>query len=225
MSRQNYTNRIGNITTTTLDLIYTVPDKKMAIFSNSYIKEKTGNTPTIKIQIIDSSDTAFTIVDTTMVAGAETSVVPQPLVLDEKEKIKMQAGTADRLNYFFGFVEIDQGINNKYLNKMQLLETTDTTTLYTVPADSTAIILSYYSMNTSASNVAGNSIYFSTSGGTDVLIDAGTATAKGLFTHLQDRTHVLQEGQSVKYDAGAVDVINTFVSVLEMKKAGGSASG
>jgi len=112
-----------------------------------------------------------------------------------------------------------------YTNRIGNITTTTLDLIYTVPADSTAIILSYYSMNTSASNVAGNSIYFSTSGGTDVLIDAGTATAKGLFTHLQDRTHVLQEGQSVKYDAGAVDVINTFVSVLEMKKAGGSASG
>ena len=224
MAQQNYTNRMGKLANTNNTSIYTVPDQKMAIINSARIANTdASNATTITIQFLDSDDTAFTFYqEYSVAAGAEVYVFERPFFLDEKEEIKLEASASNDIEYIFSLVEVDQGVNNKYLNKMHDHDTTGKITLYTVPDDRTALIMNFTSVNYSASRptVAG---VFANAEGTEFQIDSGTMAAKTSYNHLV-RTQVLQEKETIKFTAGTADQVNTLISVLEMSKAGGSTA-
>ena len=224
MAQQNYTNRMGKLANTNNTSIYTVPDQKMAIINSARIANTdASNATTITIQFLDSDDTAFTFYQEYSVAvGAEVYVFERPFFLDEKEEIKLEASASNDIEYIFSLVEVDQGVNNKYLNKMHDHDTTGKITLYTVPDDRTALIMNFTSVNYSASTPTGAGV-FANAAGTEFQIDSGTMAAKTSYNHLV-RTQVLQEKETIKFTAGTADQVNTLISVLEMSKAGGSTA-
>ena len=224
MAQQNYTNRMGKLANTTNTSIYTVPDQKMAIINSGRIANTdASNATTVTIQFLDSDDTAFTFYqEGSVAAGAEVYVFERPFFLDEKEEIKLEASASNDIEYIFSIVEVDQGVNNKYLNKMHDHDSTGKITLYTVPDDRTALIMNFTSVNYSASTPTGAGV-FANAGGTEFQIDSGTMAAKTSYNHLV-RTQVLQEKETIKFTAGTADQVNTLISVLEMSKAGGSTA-
>ena len=224
MAQQNYTNRMGKLANTNNTSIYTVPDQKMAIINSARIANTdASNATTITIQFLDSDDTAFTFYqEYSVAAGAEVYVFERPFFLDEKEEIKLEASASNDIEYIFSLVEVDQGVNNKYLNKMHDHDTTGKITLYTVPDDRTALVLSFTSVNYSSSTPTGAGV-FANAAGTEFNIDSGTMAAKTTYNHMV-RTHVLQEKETIKFTAGTADQVNTFVSVMEMSKSGGSTA-
>ena len=225
MARQNYTNRTGALDSTSATTVYTVPDEKTAIIVGGNIMNASAETPTIDIDIANASDTDFKIVsDLAFAAGANTEVFPRPLFMDEKEKIKLTASAADKFEYWLSVAEVDQGANNKYLNVMTDFDSTSKTTLYTVPADRTALVQSWFFCNYTDSNVGPQNYWFvANAAGTEFEIDYGTLAAD-TTTSITLRSRVLQEKEALKFTAKTADSINSFISILEMEKAGGSAS-
>jgi hypothetical protein len=205
--------------------IYTVPDEKTAIIVGGNIMNASNDTPTLDIDLTDASDTDFKIIsDLAFAGGANTGVFPRPLFMDEKEKIKLTASAADKFEYWLSFAEVDQGANNKYLNVMTDLDSTNKTTLYTVPAGRTAIMQSWIFCNYTDSNVGPQNYFFiANAAGTEFEIDYGTFAAD-TSVNMFSRSMVLQEKESLKFTAETADSLNSFLSILEMSKAGGSTA-
>ena len=224
MAQQSYTNRMGKLANTNKTTVYTVPDQKIAIINSArFSNTDASNATTITIQFFNSDETAFTLMqEFSAAASTEYNLFNRPMVLDEKETINLQASASDDIEYIFSIAEVDQGVNNKYLNKMHDHDSTSKITLYTVPDDRTALILSFVSMNYSSSTPTGTGV-FANAAGNEFNIDSGTMAAKTTYSHMV-RTHILQEKETIKFTAGTADQVNTFVSVMEMSKAGGSAT-
>jgi len=225
MARQNYTNRTGALDSTNATTIYTVPDEKTAIIVGGNIMNASGDTPTLDIDLTDASDTDFKIIsDLAFAGGANTGVFPRPLFMDEKEKIKLTASAADKFEYWLSVAEVDQGVNNKYLNVMTDLDSTNKTTLYTVPADRTALVQSWYFCNYTDSSVGPQNYFFVVNAaGTEFEIDYGSIAAD-TSTSITLRSRILQEKEALKFTAETADSLNSFLSILEMSKAGGSTA-
>ena len=224
MAQQNYTNRMGKLANTTNTSIYTVPDQKMAIVNSARLANTdASNATTVTVQLLDSDDTAFTLLqEVSIAASTEANMLSRPIFLDEKEEIKIEASASNDIEYIFSIAEVDQGVNNKYLNKMHDHDSTSKITLYTVPDDRTALILNFTSANYSAGTPTGAGV-FANAAGTEFNIDSGTMAAKTSYNHMV-RTHVLQEKETIKVTIGTADQVDTFVSVMEMSKAGGSTA-
>ena len=224
MAQQNYTNRMGKLANTNNTSIYTVPDQKMAIVNSArFANTDASNATTVTVQLLDSDDTAFTLLqEVSIAASTEANMLSRPIFLDEKEEIKIEASASNDIEYIFSIAEVDQGVNNKYLNKMHDHDSTSKITLYTVPDDRTALIMNFTSVNYSASTPTGAGV-FANAAGTEFQIDSGTMAAKTSYNHLV-RTQVLQEKETIKFTAGTADQVNTLISVLEINKAGGSTA-
>ena len=224
MALQNYTNRTGKLDSTSRTTVYTVPDEKMAIVQAGTVLNNSGDTPTLTIENTDSAGTHFTHVIThSFSAYQQQLMLSRPLFLDEKEKINFTASAADKFEYILSIAEVDQGVNNKYINKMIDMDSTDKTTIYTVPDNRTAILVSLYSINYSGTNTGNNSLIVTNAGGTDFLWIYGTWAASTAYIHTT-RSFVLQEKEALKFTVAVADRLNIFASFLEMERAGGSAS-
>jgi hypothetical protein len=225
MARQNYTNRTGVLDSTNATTIYTVPDEKMAILVGGNIMNASGDTVTIDVDITNASDTDFKLFsDVSFAQGVNSFIFPKPFFMDEKEKIKFTASAADKFEYWLSVAEVDQGVNNKYLNVMTDLDSTNKTTLYTVPADRTALVQSWYFCNYTDSSVGPQNYFFVVNAaGTEFEIDYGSIAAD-TSTSITLRSRILQEKEALKFTAETADSLNSFLSILEMSKAGGSTA-
>ena len=104
------------------------------------------------------------------------------------------------------------------------MNSTSKTTIYTVPDNRTAIIKAWYLCNYTDSSIGPqNYWYLANAAGTEFELDYGSIAADTtiiLFT----RSMILQEKEALKFTAKTADSLNVFMSILEMEKAGGSAS-
>ena len=225
MALQNYTNRTGTLTSTNATTVYTVPDGKTAIIQGGNIMNASASTPTLDIDFTNASDTDFKFVsDNAFTGGQFKSIIPRPCFLDEKEKIKLTASAANKFDYHFSFAEVDQGVNNKYINKMVDMDSTNKTTIYTVPDNRTAIITQWAVCNYTDSNVgATNYWYHYNADGDEFELAYGTIAADSSVVAFI-RSMILQEKEAIKFQAQSADALNVFASILEMERAGGSAS-
>ena len=225
MALQNYTNRTGKLDSTSATTVYTVPDEKMAIIVGGNVFNASNDTPTLDLDLTNASDTDFKLFsDTAFAAAANYEIFALPIFMDEKEKIKLTASAADKFEYQLSIAEVDQGVNNKYINKMIDMNSTSKTTIYTVPDNRTAIIKAWYLCNYTDSSIGPqNYWYLANAAGTEFELDYGSIAADTtiiLFT----RSMILQEKEALKFTAKTADSLNVFMSILEMEKAGGSAS-
>ena len=95
----SFVNKKVDLTTTSVTILYTVPDAATAIVKSILVSEDSGNADTITVTITDTSDAVFSLFKTKAIsANATTELLTAPLVLQQNEVLKVTAATANRLH-------------------------------------------------------------------------------------------------------------------------------
>ena len=102
----SFKNKKVDLTTTSVTILYTVPDAATAIIKSILVSEDSGNADTITVTITDTSDAVFSLFKTKAIsANATTELLTAPLVLQQKEVLKVTAATANRLHVVLSALE------------------------------------------------------------------------------------------------------------------------
>jgi hypothetical protein len=107
---------------------------------------------------------------------------------------------------------------NKYINKSINLTTTDLTIIYTVPAETVAIVKAIQAFNDTASSVNVTLSYTDTSASATYAFGYATSTAIEQFELLTSDLLVLEESDILKIQATAANQITGVVSILEQDR-------
>ena len=95
----SFINKKVDLTTTDLTTLYTVPSAKTAVVKSLLVSEDAGSGTTITVTLTDSSSNVFSLFKTkTISSNTTTELLTQPLVMEEKEILKVQAGEANELH-------------------------------------------------------------------------------------------------------------------------------
>ena len=95
----SFVNKKVDLTSTAATVLYTVPDASTAIIKSILVSEDSGNADTITVTITDTADAVFSLFKTKAIsANATTELLTAPLVLQQKEVLKVTAATANRLH-------------------------------------------------------------------------------------------------------------------------------
>ena len=101
-----FTNKKVDLTTTSATTLYTVPSATTSIIKSILVSEDSGNADTITVTITDTSDDVFSLFKTKAIsANATTELLTAPLVLQQKEVLKVTAATANRLHVVLSALE------------------------------------------------------------------------------------------------------------------------
>ena len=102
----SFVNKKADLTSTSVTTLYTVPDATTAIIKSIIVSEDSGNADTITVTITDTSDDVFSLFKTkARSANATTELLTAPLVLQQKEVLKVTAATANRLHVVLSALE------------------------------------------------------------------------------------------------------------------------
>ena len=102
----SFVNKKADLTSTSATTLYTVPDAATAIVKSILVSEDSGNADTITVTITDKSDAGFSLFKPkTISANATTELLTAPLVLQQKEVLKVTAATANRLHVVLSALE------------------------------------------------------------------------------------------------------------------------
>ena len=102
----SFVNKKVDLTSTSVTTLYTVPDATTAIVKSIIVSEDSGNADTITVTITDTSDDVFSLFKTKAIsANATTELLTAPLVLQQKEVLKVTAATANRLHVVLSALE------------------------------------------------------------------------------------------------------------------------
>ena len=102
----SFVNKKADLTSTSVTTLYTVPDATTAIIKSIIVSEDSGNADTITVTITDTSDAVFSLFKTKAIsANATTELLTAPLVLQQKEVLKVTAATANRLHVVLSALE------------------------------------------------------------------------------------------------------------------------
>ena len=102
----SFVNKKVDLTSTAATVLYTVPDASTAIIKSILVSEDSGNADTITVTITDTSDAVFSLFKTKAIsANATTELLTAPLVLQQKEVLKVTAATANRLHVVLSALE------------------------------------------------------------------------------------------------------------------------
>ena len=102
----SFVNKKVDLTSTSATVLYTVPDAATAIIKSILVSEDSGNSDTITVTITDTSDAVFSLFKTKAIsANATTELLTAPLVLQQKEVLKVTAATANRLHVVLSALE------------------------------------------------------------------------------------------------------------------------
>ena len=102
----SFVNKKADLTSTSATPLYTVPDAATAIVKSILVSEDSGNADTITVTITDTSDAVFSLFKTKAIsANATTELLTAPLVLQQKEVLKVTAATANRLHVVLSALE------------------------------------------------------------------------------------------------------------------------
>ena len=107
---------------------------------------------------------------------------------------------------------------NKYIHKSSNLTTTDLTTIYTVPAETVAIVKAIQGFNDTASSVNVTLSYTDSSASATYAFGYATSTAIEQFELLTSDLLVLEESDILKIQATAANQITGVVSILEQDR-------
>ena len=103
----SFINKKADLTTTDLTTLYTVPSFKASVVKSLLVSEDAGSGTTITVTLVDSSSAIFSLFKTKTISGnATTELLTQPLVMDESEILKVQAGDANELHVIASILEI-----------------------------------------------------------------------------------------------------------------------
>ena len=102
-----FVNKKGDLTTTSATTLYTVPSATTAIIKSILVSEDSGNADTLTVTITDTADAVFSLFKTkTISANATTELLTAPLVMEEREVLKVTAATANRLHVVLSALEV-----------------------------------------------------------------------------------------------------------------------
>jgi len=102
----SFVNKKADLTSTSATTLYTVPDATTAIIKSILVSEDSGNADTITVTITDTSDAVFSLFKTKSIsANGTTELLTAPLVLQQKEVLKVTAATANRLHVVLSALE------------------------------------------------------------------------------------------------------------------------
>ena len=107
---------------------------------------------------------------------------------------------------------------NKYINKAFSLTTTDPTVVYTVPAETVAIVKAIQGFNDTASAITVTMVFTDTSATTDYDIGYVSSSTVQQFSLLTDDLLVLEESDVLKLTASAANQITGVASILEQDR-------
>tara|TARA_R100000900_G_scaffold88935_1_gene69320 strand:+ start:173 stop:514 length:342 start_codon:yes stop_codon:yes gene_type:complete len=103
----SFLNKKVDLTTTDNTTLYTVPDANTAVIKSLLISEDAGSGTTITVTLTDASSNVFSLFKTkTISSNTTTELLTQPLVIEEKEVLKVQAGYANRLHVVASILQI-----------------------------------------------------------------------------------------------------------------------
>lgn len=98
---QNITNAKVDLTTTDNTVLYTAPsdaDFNASIINSIIVHDDSNNGDTLTVTITDASGNNFEIFEKSVSGHATEQLLTRDLVLNSGEILKVQAGTANRLN-------------------------------------------------------------------------------------------------------------------------------
>ena len=102
-----FLNKKVDLTTTDLTTLYTVPSATTTVIKSILVSEDAGSGTTITVTLVDSSGAVFSLFKTKTISGnATTELLSQPLVMEESEILKVQAGDANELHVIASILEI-----------------------------------------------------------------------------------------------------------------------
>ena len=103
----SFINKKVDLTTTDNTTLYTVPAARTSVVKSILVSEDAGSGTTITITLVDSSGAIFNLFkDKDIASKATTELLTQPLVMEEGEVLKVQAGYANRLHIVASILEI-----------------------------------------------------------------------------------------------------------------------
>ena len=103
----SFINKKVDLTTTDLTTLYTVPSATTTVVKSLLVSEDAGSGTTITVTLVDSSGNIFSLFKTKTISGnATTELLTQPLVMEESEILKVQAGDANELHVIASILEI-----------------------------------------------------------------------------------------------------------------------
>ena len=103
----SFKNKKVDLTTTDLTTLYTVPTATTTVVKSLLVTEDAGSGSTITITLVDSSGAIFNLFkDKAIASKASTELLTQPLVMEESEILKVQAGDANELHVIASILEI-----------------------------------------------------------------------------------------------------------------------
>ena len=102
-----YKNELIDLTTTDNTVIYTTPADSRAIIKSILVSEDAGSGTTITVTLVAASSNIFSLFKTKTISGnATTELLTQPLVMEEKEILKVQAADANELHVIASILQI-----------------------------------------------------------------------------------------------------------------------
>ena len=103
----SFINKKVDLKTTDLTILYTVPTAKTAVVKSLLVANDSGSGCNIDITLVDASGNIFTLFKTKTIATVTTTeLLTQPLVMEESEVLKVQAGDANELHVIASILEI-----------------------------------------------------------------------------------------------------------------------
>ena len=103
----SFINKKVDLTTSDLTTLYTVPSFKSAVVKSLLVSEDAGSGTTVTVTLVNSSGAIFSLFkDKSIASNATTELLTQPLVMEESEILKVQAGDANELHVIASILEI-----------------------------------------------------------------------------------------------------------------------
>ena len=103
----NFINKKEDLTTTDLTTLYTVPTAKTAVVKSILVSNDAGSSCNIDITLVDASSNIFSLFKAKAVdTNTTVELLTQPLVVQENEILKVQAGDANELHVIASVLEI-----------------------------------------------------------------------------------------------------------------------
>ena len=102
-----FINKKIKLTDTNSTTLFTVPTATTTIIRSILVSEYAGSGSSITVTLTDSSSVVFNLFTTkTISSNATTELLTNPLILQESEILKVQAGDANRLQVIMSILEV-----------------------------------------------------------------------------------------------------------------------
>ena len=103
----SFVNAKADLTTTDNTTLYTTPSANVAIVKSILVSNDAGSACNITVTLTDASSNVFSLFKTKSIASnATTELLTSPLVVEESERLKVQASDANELHVIASILQI-----------------------------------------------------------------------------------------------------------------------